>query len=75
MCKRKLGHNIVIEMTENEETYDVVKPMRLADAKPVVPERPQYKTHLEYNVKLPTYEESQAKYAKFLQRPNMVEKK
>jgi len=34
------------------------------DAKPMVPKRPHLKTHLEHDVKLPTYEESQTKYAK-----------
>jgi len=47
-----------VEMERNNESLKVL------DAKPKVPKRPHFKTHLEHDVKLPTYEESQAKYAK-----------
>jgi len=48
-----------VEMERNAESLKVL------DAKPKVPKRPHLKTHLEHDVKLPTYEESQAKYAKY----------
>ena len=41
------------------------KSLQVLDAKPMVPKRPHLKTHLEHDVKLPTYEESQTKYAKY----------
>ena len=40
------------------------KSLQVLDAKPMVPKRPHLRTHLEHDVRLPTYEESQAKYAK-----------
>jgi len=48
-----------VEMVRSDESLQVL------DAKPMVPKRPHLKTHLEHDVKLPTYEESQAKYAKY----------
>jgi len=47
-----------VEMEPSDESLKVL------DAKPMVLKRPHLKTHLEHDVKLPTYEESQAKYAK-----------
>ena len=47
-----------VEMERSDESLQVL------DAKPIVPKRPHLKTHLEHDVRLPTYEESQAKYAK-----------
>jgi len=47
-----------VEMKRSDESLQVL------DAKPMVPKRPHLKMHLEHDVKLPTYEESQAKYAK-----------
>jgi len=47
-----------VEMERNNESLKVL------NAKSKVPKRPHLKTHLEQDVKLPTYEESQAKYAK-----------
>ena len=38
--------------------------LKVLDAKPMIPKRPHLKTHLEHDVKLPTYEKSQTKYAK-----------
>ena len=40
------------------------KSLQVTDAKPMVPRRPHLETHLEPDVRLSTYEESQAKYAK-----------
>jgi len=48
-----------VEMERSDESLQVL------DAKPMVPKRPHLKTHLEHDVKLPTYEESQTKYAKY----------
>jgi len=48
-----------VDMVQSDESLQV------ADAKPMVPKRPHLKTHLEHDVKLPTYEESQTKYAKY----------
>jgi len=47
-----------VEMKQSDESLQVL------DAKPMVPKKPHLKTHLEHDVRLPTYEESQAKYAK-----------
>jgi len=44
--------------------------LQVLDAKPMVPKRPHLKTHLEHDVKLPTYEESQTRYAKFYRERN-----
>jgi len=62
-------------MSENEKSMDKSKKSNLAkdirlELKRIKPERPQkliLKTEHYYNVKLPTYEESQKKYAKFLE--------
>ena len=48
-----------VEMEQSDESLQVL------DAKSMVQKRPHLKTYLEHDVKLPTYEESQAKYAKF----------
>jgi len=40
------------------------KSLQVLDVKPKALKRPHFKTHLEHDVRLPTYEESQAKYAK-----------
>jgi len=48
-----------VEMERSDESLQVL------DAKPMVPKRPHLKTHLEHDVKLPTYEESQTKYVKY----------
>jgi len=62
-------------MSENERSRDESnenKPMEntkslpLKQNKPVRPQRLRIKTKQFYDVKLPTYEESQAKYEKFL---------
>ena len=47
------------EMKQSDESLQVLA------AKPMVSKRPHLKTHLEHHVKLPTYEESQTKYAKY----------
>jgi len=54
--KGELHH---VEMEWSDESLKVL------DAKPKVPKRPHLKTHLEHDVKLPTYEESQTKHAKY----------
>ena len=48
-----------VEMERSDESLKVL------DAKPKVPKRPHLETHLEHDVKLPIYEESQTKYAKY----------
>jgi len=48
-----------VDMVRSDESLQVL------DAKPKVLKRPHLKTHLEHGVKLPTYEESQTKYAKY----------
>ena len=50
---------------ENNPTENV-KSLSLKLNKPVRPQRLRIKTKRFYDVKLPTYEESQAKYEKFL---------
>jgi len=45
-----------VEMKQSDESLQ---------AKPMVSKRPHLKTHLEHDVKLPTYEKSQTKYAKY----------
>jgi len=57
MCDKGKLHRVEIEQSD--------KSLQVLDAKPMVPERPHLKTHLKYDVKLPTYEESQTKYAKY----------
>ena len=52
------GELYCVEMKQNDESLQVL------DAKPMVPNRSHLETHLEHDVRLPTYEESQAKYAK-----------
>jgi len=48
-----------VEMERSDES------LKMLDAKPKVLKRPHLKTHLEHDVKLPTYEESQTKCAKY----------
>jgi len=38
--------------------------LQVTGVKLMVPERPRFRMHREHDVKLPTYEESQAKYAR-----------
>jgi len=47
------------DMVRSDESLQVL------DAKPKVLKRPHLKTHLEHDVKLPAYEESQTNYAKY----------
>jgi len=62
-------------MSENKKSMDKSKESNLAkdtrlELKRIKPGRPQkliLKTEYYYNVKLPTYKESQKKYAKFLE--------
>ena len=68
--KRKIIHTVTDKTYDEGELHHVDmeqrdESLKVQDAKPMVPERPHLKTHLEHDVKLPTYEESQAKYAKF----------
>jgi len=56
MCDEGELHRVEIERSD--------KSLQVLDAKPMVSKRPHLKTHLEHDVRLPTYEESQAKYAK-----------
>jgi len=51
---------------EIKSTKDNLKSLPLRRNKPVKPQSLPSKTGYSYNVKLPTYEESQAKYEKFL---------
>jgi len=62
-------------MSENEKSRDKskennptenTKSLSLKRNKPARPQRLRIKTKRSYDVKLPTYEESQAKYEKFL---------
>ena len=53
------------ESNENNPTENM-KSLTLKQNKPVRPQRLRIKTKQFYDVKLPTYEESQAKYDKFL---------
>ena len=62
-------------MSENEKSMDKskennpienMKSLTLKRNKPVRPQRLRIKMGRSYDVKLPTYEESQAKYEKFL---------
>jgi len=48
-----------VEMERSDES------LKVQDVKPKVLMRPHLKMHLEHDVKLPTYEESQTKYAKY----------
>jgi len=57
MCDKGETHKVAME--------DNDKWLQVTDAEPMVPKRPHFKTHLEHDVKLPTYKESQVKYAKF----------
>jgi len=67
--KCKITNSVTNKTCDEGELHhvDVVrsdKSLQVTDAKPMVPKRPHLKTHLEHDVRLPTYEESQAKYAK-----------
>jgi len=67
--KCKLTNTVTNKMCDEGELHCVEmersdKSLQVLDAKPMVPKRPHLKTHLEHDVKLPTYAESQAKYAK-----------
>jgi len=67
--KCKLTDTVTNKMSDEGELHGVEmkrsdKSLQVLDAKPVVPKRPHLKMHLEHDVKLPTYAESQAKYAK-----------
>jgi len=53
-------------MEKNNENNPIEKTKSLKRNKPVRPQRLRIKTKQSYDVKLPTYEESQAKYEKFL---------
>ena len=57
MCDEGELHHV--NMVQSDESLKVL------DAKPKVSKRPHLKTHLEHDVKLPTCEESQTKYAKY----------
>jgi len=48
-----------VEMERSDES------LKVQDAKLKVLMRPHLETHLEHDVKLPTYEESQTKYTKY----------
>ena len=56
-CDEGEPHRVEMERSD--------KSLQVLDAKPMVSKRPHLKTHLEHHVKLPTYEESQTKYAKY----------
>ena len=71
-------------MSENEKSMDKskennptenTKSLSLKRNKPVRPPRPQIKTKRFYDVKLPTYEESQKRYEKFLYKLNDTDEK
>jgi len=51
---------------ENKSIKDNIKSLPLKRNKPVRPQRLHIKTGYSYDVNLPTYEESQAKYERFL---------
>jgi len=55
--------------TENNTTENT-ESLSLKRNKPVRPQRLRIKTKRSYDVKLPTYEESQKKYEKFLYKLN-----
>ena len=55
-CDKGELHHVDMERSD--------KSLQVTGVKLMVPERPHLKTHLEHDVRLPTYEESQAKYAK-----------
>jgi len=68
--KRKVTNTVMNKMCNEGELHHVEmersdESLQVLDAKPMVLKRPHLKTHLEHEVKLPTYEESQAKYAKY----------
>jgi len=56
-CDEGEPHRVEMERSD--------KSLQVLDAKPMVLKRPHLKTHLEHDVKLPTHEESQTKYAKY----------
>jgi len=68
--KHKIIHTVTGKTCDEGELHRVKmersdKSLKVQDAKPKVLMRPHLKTHLEHDVKLPTYEESQTKYAKY----------
>ena len=56
-CDEGEPHRVEMERSD--------KSLQVLDAKSMVLKRPYLKTHLEDDVKLPTHEESQTKYAKY----------
>ena len=67
--KRKVTNTVMNKTFDKGELHHVDmersdKSLQVTDVKLMVPERPHLETHLEHDVRLPTYEESQAKYAK-----------
>jgi len=58
--EESMGKSNENNTTENTES------LSLKRSKPVEPQRLRIKTKRSYDVKLPTYEESQKKYEKFL---------
>jgi len=72
-------------MSENEKATDKrkgsksikdnLKSLQLKQSKPVRPQRLRIKTGYSYDVNLPTYEESQAKYEKFRYKSHDTDKK
>ena len=67
--KCKITNTVTNKTCDEGELHqvDVVrsdKSLQVTDAKPMVPKRPHLETHLEHDVRLPTYEESQIKYVK-----------
>ena len=67
--KRKVTNTVMNKTCDKGELHHVDmersdKSLQVTDVKLMVPERPHLETHLEHDVRLPTYEESQTKYAK-----------
>jgi len=60
---------------ESKAIRDNINSLPLKRNKPVRPQRLHVKTGYSYDVNLPTYEESQAKYEKFLLKLPDIDKK